>query len=566
MVRWRRAATLLGCVSFSGAALAVLVTLGPRSMAVAPTPEAGSAMVAADHPLASEAGAEVLRRGGNAADAAAAAALAAGVVQPAGSGLGGGGFAVGYFPRAAPFALDFREVAPAAADQALFRGPDGAIDPRASVSGGRAVAVVGEPRGLAELVAKHGRLGLADVAAPAIRLAAQGFPVGPHLAASLEQTPFPSVRALFDLGGAPARRGEIVKRADLARTLQQWVKTRGDVLNSGPGAAKLAAAVTEAGGVLTTDDLAKHRPKAREALVGKFRGYTLYTMPPPSSGGVALLEALAVLDGYDLTGLGSNSSDYLHLVAEVLKHVFADRAASLGDPDFVDVPVARLLSPERAAEIHREVWPGRTFPPDHYGRVIAPPKDAGTEHISVLDRDGGAVALTTTINTSFGSGVVVPGMGVILNDEMDDFALAPGVPNAFGLVGDAANAIAPGKRPLSSMSPTVVTDADGQVVLVVGASGGSTIISGTLQVLLNVLVFGMDAEEAVSAPRIHHQWLPDRLMVEPGIPDDVVRALRARGHEVVVREGFTAVQAVVKTPTGVEGASDPRKDGRPAAP
>ncbi|MEQ1501199.1 MAG: gamma-glutamyltransferase [Myxococcota bacterium] len=525
-------------------------------------------MVAADHALASEAGAEALRRGGNAVDAAVAAALAAGVVQPAGSGLGGGGFAIGRLAGGEPFALDFREVAPAAATAEMFRIDGIAAD--ASTRGGMAVAVIGEPRGLATLVRTRGKLSLREVAAPAIRLASKGFEVGPHLASALASSDFPAITAVFSVSGPGgrqvARRGEVVTRRALAGTLDRWVKTNGDVLNTGDGARQVVEAVKAAGGGMTVEDLANHRPKDREPLVGKFGKYTVITMPPPSSGGVALLEALRVLEGYDLAALGFGSSDYVHLVTEVLKHVFADRANLLGDPDFVEVPVDRLLSPDRTGEIHRAIWPGRTFPPEAYGEVAAPPVDAGTQHISVVDRSGGAVGLTTTINTSFGSGVVVEGLGVILNDQMDDFAAAPGVPNAFGLVGNAANAIAPGTHPLSSMSPTVVLDGD-KVVLVVGASGGSTIISGTLEVLLDVLVFGMDAEEAVSAPRFHHQWLPNTLTVEPGTPDDVVRALTARGHQVTVRELPTAVQVVTVGPDGrIEGASDPRKGGRPATP
>lgn len=556
MVRWR--ALIVG--------LSTLIVTA-NLLAVAPPPLVGNAMVAADQPLASEAGAEALRRGGNAVDAAAAAALAAGVVQPAGSGLGGGGFAVGQLAGGAPFALDFREVAPASATADMFRTADGGTDPLASTRGGKAVAVLGEPRGLAELVRKYGRLSLVEVAKPAIRLASRGFPVGPHLAGALATTKVPAIQTLFTTSGHVARRGDVVVRPALARTLEKWARSGGESLNTGEGARAIVRAVADAGGSMTVADLEAHRPKERTPLVGHWRGYTFLTMPPPSSGGVALLEALSVLEGYDLLALGHNSSDYLHLLTEVQKHVFADRAHHLGDPDFVEVPIDRLLSPDRVGEIQRAIWPGRTFPPDAYGSLLAPVTDAGTQHISAVDRERGGIALTTTINTSFGSGVVVDALGIILNNQMDDFSAAPGVPNAFGLVGNEANAITPGKHPLSSMTPTVVLDGDGKVVLVVGASGGSTIISGVLQVVLDVLVFGMDAEEAVAAPRIHHQWIPDTLSVEPGIPDDVVRALKARGHDVVVRDGFTAVQVVTVGADGVvQGASDPRKDGRPAAP
>lgn len=528
--------------------------------AVAPAPERGAALVAADHPLASAAGAQVLAAGGNAVDAAVAAALSAGVVQPAGSGLGGGGFAVVHLRGRPDTTLDFREVAPARATRDMFV-KDGVADPTGAQDGGTAVAVPGEPRGLAELVRRFGRTSLPVVAAPAIHQAEDGFVVGPHLAEALRRTGYPAVQRLLSVSGHPAERGERLVRAELAGTLRRWAKTGGEVFATAPVAGHLAAAT---GGALTEADLRDYRTVERAPLVGRWRDWTVVTMAPPSSGGVALLEALRVLDGYDLAALGHNSSETLHLLAEVFQHVYADRAHHLGDPAFVEVPVERLLSDERRDEIRRAIYPTRTFPVEHYGSRIAPPVDAGTQHISAVDAEGGAVALTTTINNAFGSGVVVD--GVVLNDEMDDFSVAPGTPNAYGLVGTEANAIAAGKRPLSSMTPTVVLDRDGEVVLVVGASGGPTIISSTLQVLLDVLVFGLDAQEAVSAPRIHHQWLPARLSVEPGIPDDVVRSLRARGHEVVVQDAFSAVQVAVRVPGGWEGGADPRKGGWPATP
>jgi gamma-glutamyltranspeptidase/glutathione hydrolase len=542
--------------------LGLLSLVALSLLAIAPPPEQGPSLVAADHPLASRAGADVLAAGGNAVDAAVAAALSAGVVQPAGSGLGGGGFAVVHRAGAPDTTLDFREVAPRSASRDMFVR-DGVPDATGAQDGGTAVAVPGEPRGLAELVRRFGRLPLPAVAAPAIEQAEDGFVVGAHLASAIARTNYAAVKGLLSVMGHPAARGERLVRADLAGTLRRWAKTGGEVFAEPRGAAAIEAAT---GGAVTAADLAGYRPVERAPLVGSFRGYTVVTMAPPSSGGVALLEALGVLDGYDLAALGHNSSDTLHLLAETFQHVYADRAHHLGDPAFVEVPVERLLSAGRRDEIRRAIWPLRTFPTESYGTRIAPPKDAGTQHISAVDADGGAVALTTTINNAFGSGVVVPGLGVVLNDEMDDFSVSPGTPNAYGLVGSEANAIAAGKRPLSSMTPTVVLDADGAVVMVVGASGGPTIISSTLQVLLDVLVFGLDAQEAVSAPRIHHQWLPAKLSVEPGIPDDVLRSLRARGHDVVVQEAYSAVQVIVRVGDGFEGGADPRKGGWPARP
>lgn len=519
-------------------------------------------MVAADQVLASEAGAAVLREGGNAVDAVVAAALAAGVVQPSASGLGGGGFAV--VARGAPKdakILDFREVAPRGATRDMFMRADGSTIDRI---GGVAVAVPAEARGLWELHERYGRLPAADVARPAIALATDGFAVGSFLATQLGRTTKTEVLAAFTFDGHIATEGEVVRRQALARTIARWVKTKGDVLHEGDGAAAVAAAIAEAGGTVDAADLHAYHPVDRTPIIGTYRGYTVVTMPPPSSGGVALVEMLGVLEGYDVKALGHASADHVHLLAEVMKHAYADRAHHLGDPDFVTVPVERLLAPERRLEIQRAIWPGRTFAPDYYGSLIAPVEDHGTEHISVLDEDGMAVALTTTINTTFGSGVVVESLGVLLNDQMDDFAVAPGVPNAYGLVGSEANAVAPGKRPLSSMTPAIVYGPDGKVVMVVGASGGSQIISAVLQVVSNVVDFGMDASEAVSAPRLHAQWQPDGVVLDPGFPKEVVAGLEARGHVVTVRENASCSQVIVDVGGFREGASDPRKGGAPA--
>ncbi len=545
--------------TFSVVAVVVLFGLG-----LAPPPVRGAGVVAADHRLASEAGAEILARGGNSVDAAVATALASGVVQPSGSGLGGGGFAVvrnEKYPRG--FVLDFREVAPAAATQDMFLDAEGGVQKGASTKSGRAVAVPSEGVGLWALLEKFGNLPASEVVAPAVRLASGGFEVGPHLSRSLTSSKDIEVTSWFFASGATIKEGQQFRNPALAKTLTQWAKTRGTYLNRGEGAKAVLRRVEAAGGILTAEDLADVRPVEREPVVVEYRGYTLITMPPPSSGGVALAQMLRVLEGYDLAALGHNSSDYLHLLIESMKHAYADRAHHLGDPDFVEVPVKPLLSDERRDAIRHAIWPGRTFDTAAYGKLVGPPKDAGTLHISVLDSGGTAVALTTTINTSFGSGLMVPELGFPLNNQMDDFSAAPGVPNAYGLVGDAANAIAPKKRPLSSMSPTVVLGPDGRVVMVIGASGGSQIISSVLQVTLNVIDFGMDPEEAVSAPRIHHQWLPDEVWVEPGIPLDVQRNLEARGHKLRLEETFSSVQLVVQSQE-MEGAADPRKGGTAA--
>jgi gamma-glutamyltranspeptidase/glutathione hydrolase len=543
-----------------GVALA-LGAFSPGGAAEALAAEAG--VVAADHALASACGAEILGEGGNAVDAAVATALCAGVVQPASSGLGGGGFAVLAGPGLDPIVYDFREVAWGSATPTMFVAAAKGTHP--SEDGATAVAVPSESRGLASLWYAHGSLPARQIAAPARRLAREGFAVEAHLASRLEKTTYPEIRSQFSVEGRVAVAGDWLAQPDLARTLQRWARTSGEDLHVGRGARAIVAHLRAGGVDVDPDDLAGTQVEVRKPLVIPWRGYTVVTMPPPSSGGVALAQMLAVLDGYDLQAMGHNTPETLHLLAEVMQHAFADRAHHLGDPDFVEVDVERLLSPARIAEIRGKFSPDATLDVDGYGPLIAPPRDAGTQHISVVDASGMAVALTTTINQSFGSGLVVPGVGVVLNDQMDDFSTAPGTPNGYGLVGSEANAIAPGKRPLSSMSPTLLLDGEGRVVLSVGASGGPTIITGVLQALLNVVVWGMSPADAVAAPRIHHQWVPHALSIEPSFPESTRAALESLGHTLKVVPSMTSVQAVqVAAPGDVRGGCDPRKGGRPA--
>jgi len=533
------------------------------ALGAAPPPVRGRAgIVSADHPLASEAGAAMLEQGGNAVDAVVAAALSAGVVQPAGSGLGGGGFAV-VVRGDERFVLDFREIAPRAAHRDMYLDGDGEVIPGASTDGGLAVAVPGEPAGLAELLERFGTLPPADVARPAIEQASKGFPIGAHLVKCLGRYPDITPRLLDDHSTIPEQ-ADIVTRERLAATLEAWAGSGGKDLYRGPIARDIVDAARQSGGVLDKADLAAYRPVEREPLVGSYRGFTVVTMPPPSSGGAVLLQVLGVLEGWDLAAMGHNSSEHLHLLAEAFQHAYADRAQLMGDPDFVDVPVDRMLDPARIEAIRRSIDPERTFDRGHYGLDGAIPEDDGTHHIAVIDGDGMAVALTTTINTLFGSKVVADRSGILLNDEMDDFVAKPGVPNAFGLVGREANAVEPGKKPLSSMTPTVVLDPVGRVVMAVGGSGGPYIISSTLQALSNVIDFGMDPEDAVSVPRMHHQWVPEKLRVDVGIPLDVQTNLTARGHTVEVKEFFSAVQIALVDGEHFTGACDPRKGGKPA--
>ncbi len=557
--------------------LPILATLLVPCAALAWTaPPTGhkNGVVAADHPLASAAGVTVLHQGGNAVDAACAAAFALGVVNPAGSGVGGGGFMLVHRAGQAgpPVVLDFREVAPAAATRDMYIKKGVARD--ASRRGGLAVGVPGEVRGCAEAVKRFGKLPLARVLAPAITLARDGFPVGPHLSKSIRSKRklmprFAALARIFTPGGDALTTGQLMKRPALARTLQAVANKGPSVFYRGWIAREIVKAVRAAGGVMTAKDLASYKVKERKPLGATYRGNKVWSMPPPSSGGVAIIQALNILQRYPLRRMGHNSSAYLHHVTEALKHAFADRARHLGDPDFVEVPVARLTSKEYADELAARIRYG-TREIHSYGtadgKPRAPSRDRpGTSHLSVVDGAGNAVAMTTTINTGFGSMVVAGKSGVILNNEMDDFAARPGEPNAFGLMQGEGNAVAPGKRPLSSMSPTIMLR-DGKPALVAGASGGPTIITGTLQALLNVVDFDLDAAAAVSRSRVHHQWLPDRLLVETDLPRDVVFNLAGRGHFVTpMTRPFTAVQVVRVGKDGLlYGASDPRKMGAPA--
>jgi gamma-glutamyltranspeptidase/glutathione hydrolase len=526
-------------------------------------------MVASEHVLASQAGVEMLQRGGNAVDAAVATSFAVGVVNPSSCGIGGGGFMLIYPARERrAVALDYREAAPAEASRDMFIR-DGRAVPDLSRRGGLAVAVPGEVAGLAAALRRYGTLPWATVLQPAIRYARDGFALEAHLATEIAQNQA-ALRAdpvlagnFLHPDGSPLQRGETVREPQLARTLERIAADGPAVFYGGAIAAQVARGVEAAGGVLSEKDLASYRPLWRRPLHADYEGNVVFSMPPPGSGGV-LLEVLGILQRDDLHALGFNSPTYLHLLAEAMQHAFADRASFYGDPGFVDVPVARLLAASNTTALRSHVSASHTFDQAAYGstpgRGLATASRGGTSHLSVMDVDGNAVACTTTINTAFGAFVVAGETGIILNNEMDDFAAQPGVPNVYGLIGTAANAVAPGKRPLSSMSPTIVTR-DHQAVLALGASGGPLIISATLQVLLNVLDFDLDAAAAVAAPRIHDQWVPPVLAVEPGVPDLTRGALARYGYTVKEVPAMAAVQAVRRSAGVYEGAADPRKGG-----
>ena len=524
--------------------------------------------VATEHAFAAAAGAEMLRGGGTVVDAAIAAAAVVCVVHAASCGIGGGGFALVHRARGKDgadgddLALDYRERAPAGATLDRFR-VEGQLDASLLRTGGLAVAVPGEVAGWAVLHRRLGRLPLTRVLEPAIRLARDGFSLAdaPHLGREVVRAaPLlaadPGLREVFLGGGETAPGPDFrVVQSDLARTLEAIATHGPRAFYAGGVARAIADAARARGGVLTTDDLARYRPVWRRALVGRVGRRRVVTFPPPGSGGV-ILEILGLLAHDDLPALGAGSATLLHLLASAMAQGFADRARWYGDPDFTPVPVKELLAPARLAALRARMSAVRVYSPASDLRT-----DGGTAHVSVIDAEGNAAAITTTINTGFGSGIMVPGTGIILNNEMDDFALAPGVANVYGLTGAAANAVAPGKRPQSSMSPTIVLS-HARPELVVGGSGGPTIISGTLQVLLGVTAHGLDVRAAVDAPRIHDQGVGPALGVEEGVDPDVRRILGRLGHRASIVPAFGAVAAAGVSPDGaVSAAGDRRKDG-----
>jgi gamma-glutamyltranspeptidase/glutathione hydrolase len=499
-------------------------------------------------------------------------------VNPFASGLGGGGFVLIYSAKTKKAeALDFRETAPAGLHPELFGQGSDVPDSR-SIRGGLAVGVPGEPAGLAQLVRRWGKQPFANCVEPAERLA-RGFPASPwlveHVTDEYSRDPAKASEFLAKVLVRPAgslsklRAGDRVRRPQLARTLTLLRRKGTEAFYRGTLAQAIVKAVQAENGVLGYDDLAGYQPVAREPLRTTFLGRRIFAMPPPSAGGVIMLEVLGILDQrmntWDPRPFGPHDPTYLHLLVEALKHGFADRSRYLGDPGFVPIPLSRMLDPANLQDLAARIRLDGTLTPDRYGTgepTAAPPaRDAGTAHISVIDAEGNAVALSTTINLEFGAHLVAA--GILLNNQMDDFALARGRQDSFGLVAGDQNAVAAGKRPLSSMSPTIVLDDKG-VELVLGAAGGPTIISSTVQVLLDALLFGLDAQTAENAPRLHHQWSPDLLYYEPDFPPAAVEALRARGQKMLARAKIGKVNLVIRRPTGLQAAPEPRSGGAPA--
>lgn len=528
-------------------------------------------MVSSEHHLATGAGVEILRAGGNAVDAAVAVGFALAVVLPNAGNLGGGGFMLLHDARQGrQTALDFRERAPAAATANMFLDAGGEVVAGASLDTPLAVGVPGTVAGLFKAHAEHGRLPMAQLIAPAIRLAERGFTVSYELAGLLQLhrerlARWPASRAIFFKHGEPLAAGDTLVQADLARVLRQLSLHGADAFYRGGIGDRIVAEVQHHGGRLAKTDLLDYRVRERQPVTADYRGYQVVSMPPPSSGGVHLIQILNILSGYPMAEYGAGSSQSLHVMAEAMKLAYADRSKYLGDPDFVQVPVAALTAPEYADRLRGGIDPAQarvssTIAPG----VRLPYESPQTTHYSICDELGNAVSVTYTLNTDFGSGIVAGGTGILLNNEMDDFSAKPGVPNAYGLVGGQANAVEAGKRPLSSMSPTMLLK-DGKVYLVTGSPGGSRIITTTLQTIVNVVDHKMNPAEAASMPRIHHQWLPDELRVEKGLSNDTLALLRQKGHHVVVQPVIGKTQTIQVVADGFLGYSDPRSlDGAAA--
>jgi gamma-glutamyltranspeptidase / glutathione hydrolase len=579
--------------------LLILATCAPVFAAFPRPTRSQNGMVASAHPLATQAGVAILQQGGNAIDAAVATTLAISVVEPFSAGIGGGGFMVTKMGNDIQ-SLDFRERAPLKASRDMYLDANSKPRPNASLEGHLAAGVPGTIAGLAAAHRKYGKLPWRTVVAPAIRLAREGFNVSEiytEQAKSKQKllATNPAARAIFTRNGKPLQPGERLVQRDLARTLIAIARNPQNFY-TGTIANAIDRDMRQNKGLITLADLRAYQPKWRAPVCGKFRQYNVCSMAPPSSGGVHLLQILNTIGSTDLAAMGWHSPDALHLLIESMRIAYADRSVHLGDPDFNQIPVAALTNPAYAVKRRLEIKMDRARPSStvkpataaelkQFDRVGVSLVDAQntkgtpkrspsdrlvqtgsesleTSHINIVDKQRNVVSLTFTVNYRFGAGVVVPGTGILLNDEMDDFAVAPGVPNVFGLVGGKKNEIAPGKTPLSSMTPTIVTE-NGKFRMAIGAPGGSTIITTVLQILLNVLEYKMDVGAAVAAGRVHEQWAPDKVNVDPwGFDAATLTELRRRGHSIEQRGYWGNANAIQQLPDGrLEGAADPRGEG-----
>ncbi len=544
---------------------------------------APKAMVATVHPEASRVGAAIMQAGGNAVDAAVAVGFALEVVYPEAGNIGGGGFMLFRRGNGEVHFLDYREKAPAKATADMYLDSKGNVIPELSTLGYKSISVPGSVAGLVYAQQHWGKLSLKQVMEPAIRLAREGFVLSYHDAKALQDSDlakFAESRRIFQRDGNYYRAGETFKQPELAKTLQRIADNPDDFYH-GALARELAAAIQKGGGLVTADDLAQYQVKERAPIRGTYRGYEVISAPPPSSGGVALIEILNILEGYDLAKEGADSAESMHLTAEAYQRAFFDRAEFMGDPDFSKIPVAQLID-KRYGNAWRETIPLRKATPsadlrrpsvfsqlDSYASAHPQPASTvepdHTTHYSVVDPEGNAVSVTTTLNDSFGSHVTAEGLGFLLNDEMDDFSSKPGAPNMYGLIQGPANAIGPGKRPLSAMTPTMVLK-NGKLFLVLGSPGGPTIITTVANVLMGVVDYGLNIQQAVNAPRFHNQWMPDEILFEPtGISPDTVGILEHMGHKMKRTHGYMgdAECIAIDDKTGERlGASDGRNEGK----
>jgi gamma-glutamyltranspeptidase/glutathione hydrolase len=540
-----------------------IATVGAVPLGARQPVRARHGMVVAMESIAADIGVEVLKHGGNAVDAAVAVGFAMSATHPYAGNLGGGGYMLIRLADGRTTFIDFREKAPEKATHDMYLDAEGNLTGD-SIEGWRASGVPGTVRGFELAQSRYGRLKWMEDIAPAIELAAKGFPVSYALAESLKGSrglaKNDESRRIFQKNGAFYDPGDVLVQPELAQTLTRISKGGADEFYAGETARTLAAQMEKNGGLITLSDLKNYAAVERTPLTGSYRNYTIVTAPPSSSGGIVLLQMLGMLDGtgYEKTGHGSAAT--IHFVAEAMRRAYADRNTYVGDPGFMTVPIAGLLDPAYLAKRRESIDPERATPSSD----VAPGRPAGSEHTetthySVVDSEGNAVAVTYTLNGGFGNGITVPGLGFLLNNEMDDFASKPGQPNLFGLVQGEANAIGPGRRPVSSMTPTIILR-DGKLFMTAGAPGGSRIPTAVLQVILNVLDFGMNVQDAVDAPRFHHQWLPDRLSLEPGISPDTVALLKARGYDVDYSSGVVLAQvaAIVSDAGWLQGASDGR--------
>ncbi len=522
-------------------------------------------MVVSQDYLASLVGAEILAMGGNAVDAAVATGFALAVTFPQAGNLGGGGFMLVHLAEEnKTFALDYRETAPESFFAEMFIRSDGSVDTGSKRFGINSTGVPGTVAGLLLAQEKWGELSREQVMAPAIKLAESGFVVSDSLAYSLQRASgrfqTDQTREYFlgeDFSGPEP--GDLWVQSDLAHTLGLISRQGAPGFYSGETAEKIVNQIQTMGGSMTMDDLAGYEAIVREPVIGQYRDYEVASMPPPSSGGVHLIQMLNILENADLASLEHNSSGYLHLLVEAMKPAYADRSFHLGDPDFVSVPVGKLTSQDYADELWAEISPEQARPSESIAPFVdVPEESADTTHFSVWDAEGNVVSNTYTLNFSYGNGIAVNGAGFLLNNEMDDFSAKPGATNAYGLIGSRANSIEPGKRPLSSMTPTIVFR-DGAPFMATGSPGGSRIITTVLQSILNATDHGMNAAETVSVPRIHHQWYPDQIYWESGVSVDTRRVMQALGHSFSdAPRTFAKLEVILKTESGLQGASDPR--------